>query len=182
MSDNLCLSVIIPFYNAENYLQDCLNSLFKQDFKKPIEIIMINDASTDKSIDIIEKNKSSIINILSLKNNEGPASARNLGLNHAKGEYIFFLDADDTIQTNTLSTLYYDAIKNDFDLVISDKQIIDKSTNKLKNTFIYDYDKVFKNGAITEEIKKRLFNPLYQYGLHLKFVDIDIETLTYKML
>ena len=91
MSKFYCVSVIIPFYNAEQFLSGCIDVLQKQDFDKSFEVIMIDDASTDNSLNIIKKNDKLLnLKIYSLEKNSGPSAARNLGLKHATGEYVFF--------------------------------------------------------------------------------------------
>ena len=90
------ISVIIPFYNEENYFDECINSVLNQTYQN-IEIIIVNDGSDQIYIDKLEKikfkypEKSRVFN----KKNEGVSSARNLGIEKSKGEYIAFLDADD---------------------------------------------------------------------------------------
>ena len=86
-------SVIIPVYNTEKYLKKCLDSVFNQSFSD-YEVIVVNDGSTDGSIDIINEYKVELIN-LEKKETIGPSYARNLGVSKAKGEYILFLDSDD---------------------------------------------------------------------------------------
>ena len=179
MTNQFCISVIIPFYNSELSIKRCINSVLEQDFEKNFEIIIIDDASTDNSKNIIKLQNSSLIKLISLSKNSGPAAARNAGLKVAKGEYIFFLDADDTILNNTLSTLYKHAKENDFDLVFSDKKKIQNSKNKRENNYIYPENKVFNNSNILEEIKKRLFDPNYMQGvvgLHGKLIKKSIIT------
>ena len=165
MSELFSVSVIVPFYNAEPYLKRCIDALLKQDFNKSFEIIMVDDASTDNSQNIIKKQNSPLIKLYSLPSNTGPSAARNVGLKIAKGDYVFFFDADDTISTSILKTLYSHAKENDFDLVFSDKKRIEKSQNQRENIFVYPTDKTFGNSDITEEIKKRIYDPLYMQGL-----------------
>ena len=165
MSELLSISIIVPVYNSERNLQNCIDSLLNQDFERPFEIIMVDDASTDNSQNVIKKQNSPLIKLISLKSNKGPATARNEGLKIAKGEYIFFLDSDDEISKNSFKILYSAAKKNNLDLVISDKKVIDKLKNLRENTYIYENDIIFNNNEITKEIKKRLFNPLYEEGL-----------------
>ncbi len=100
------ISIIIPFFNSEKFIYNCINSINKQTFKKKIEVIFINDCSKDNSLKILEKYQKKYFKIFSLKKNLGPAAARNVGIQKAKGEYIFFLDIDDLISKNTLSVLY----------------------------------------------------------------------------
>ena len=104
MSEQFFVSVIIPFYNSESHIKTCLNSLLNQDFIKPFEIIMVDDASTDSSRNIVKMHDVPSLRLFSLPTNSGPAAARNVGLNNAKGKYVYFLDVDDTIAANTLTT------------------------------------------------------------------------------
>ncbi len=98
---NIHISVIIPVYNAEKYLEQCLNSILNQSFKN-IEIICVDDGSTDNSKDILEQycNKYSNV-IIFYQENSGSGVARNKGLNNSVGEYISFIDADDFIIDET---------------------------------------------------------------------------------
>lgn len=96
----LKISVIIPFYNAADYLYECLESVVKQSYND-LEILLINDGSTDKSHSIAEKyalrdNRIKLIN----KQNGGQASARNIGLEKTTGDYVSFIDADDSISSD----------------------------------------------------------------------------------
>ncbi len=165
MSKTLGLTIIIPVYNAKKYILNCINSILNQNIKTSFEILVIDDASTDNSIDILKELNSPFVKIHSLKLNSGPASARNVGLKMAKGEYIFFLDADDTLSNNSLNILFSEATMNSFDLVICDKKLIENQKNKRENNFIYSADKTFDDLEITNEIIKRIHNPLYQLGL-----------------
>ena len=112
------VSVIIPIYNVKPYLKTCLESSIHQTLSD-IEIICVNDGSNDGSETILKEYENlknfKIIN----QENCGTGSARNLGLEYATGEYIFFLDSDDCILWGTLEALYKNAISNDSDLVIS---------------------------------------------------------------
>lgn len=100
------VSVLIPMYNAENTIIRCIESVLNQAYKSEIEIIIINDGSTDNSRniveEIIEKNISNISILLLNKVNGGVSSARNLGLKNAKGSYIALLDSDDEWHSNKL--------------------------------------------------------------------------------
>ena len=138
---------------------------------------MVDDASTDNSQNIIKMQNSPLLKLCSLPSNAGPSAARNIGLKTAKGEYVFFLDADDTISTSTLKILYNHAKENDFDLVFSDKKRIENSQNQRENIFVYPADKTFSNSDITEAIKQRISNPLHTHGvvgLHGKLIKRSI--------
>lgn len=103
------LSVIIPVYNVEKYLKRCLDSVINQTLKD-IEILCINDGSTDDSLSILEeyKSKDSRIVIIS-QGNKGLAATRNVGIENAKGEYLAFVDSDDWINSKFLECLYSSA-------------------------------------------------------------------------
>ena len=113
------VSIIVPVYNSKIYLHRCLNSLVNQSLEE-IEIILINDCSTDESIDIIkeykEKYQSKII-LIDLKENKGPGGARNEGMNIAKGEYIGFVDSDDYVEIEMFEELYKLAKLRNYDMV-----------------------------------------------------------------
>ena len=113
----LKLSVIMPVYNVEKYLPKCLDSLTGQTLKE-IEIICINDGSSDSSSEILNRyaardNRITVIN----QENQGQGNARNCGINLAKGEYIAFVDSDDWLENNAFEILYEKAKKFDADTV-----------------------------------------------------------------
>lgn len=112
------ISVIVPIYNVEKYLDECIKSICNQTFTN-FEIIAINDGSTDSSLSIIEEYaiKDSRIRIIN-QNNKGISAARNEGLKEAKGSYILFVDSDDYILPNTLSSLWECAQATDAEIVI----------------------------------------------------------------
>ncbi|MDP4083178.1 MAG: glycosyltransferase [Bacillota bacterium] len=113
------VSVIIPVYNAEQYLAPCIESLVNQTLTE-CEFIFINDGSIDSSRDIIEKYKKKDNRIKLFEQiNQGVSMARNAGLKIASGEYIGFVDADDIIEKNMFEVLYKNANLHDCDIVIS---------------------------------------------------------------
>ena len=95
------VSVIVPIYNVENYLKKCIDSILCQTYSN-LEIILVNDGSTDNSLEICNSYKDDRIIILN-KENGGLSSARNSGLEVMTGEYIFFLDSDDWMKIIVLS-------------------------------------------------------------------------------
>lgn len=115
------ISIIVPVYNSEKQLKKCLDSLMYQTLSE-LEVIIVNDGSTDKSIKIINeyhKKFNSKIKVLS-QPNKGQASARNLGIENASGEYIAFVDSDDFIELDAYETVYNYAKANQFDIVCFD--------------------------------------------------------------
>ena len=115
--ENIKVSVIVPVYNVEKYLHRCLDSIINQTLKE-IEIICVNDCSTDSSLNILEnyKDKEDRIIIINHQKNLRLAAARNSGMKAAKGEYISFIDSDDYIENNFLENLYKSAKNNDADI------------------------------------------------------------------
>lgn len=120
MGNQLFLSIIIPVYNGENYITECLNSCLEQDLDSDkYEILVIDDGSTDNSVNIIEDYIKKHNNIYFIKTqHQGVSVARNTGIMSAKGQYIWFIDCDDLIKPNCLNDLYinfrdgkYDKIK-----------------------------------------------------------------------
>ena len=111
------VSIIIPVYNTEEYLRSCLDSVISQTLSD-IEIICVNDGSSDYSLDILSEyaKRDSRIKIIT-QDNRGLSEARNRGLNEATGDYIFFVDSDDFIHSQCLETAYSLAKENDADLV-----------------------------------------------------------------
>lgn len=112
------LSIIIPAFNAEEYIARCLNSILDQDYHNDIEIIVVNDGSTDSTGEILKDYSSRYpdsIRIIS-KENGGVSSARNTGMDSATGEWIWFCDADDYICKNGLSYVLDHFVDNDIDI------------------------------------------------------------------
>ncbi len=159
MLEQSCVSVIVPFYNAEAHIKTCLDVLLKQDFTKPFEVIMVDDASTDNSLNIVKMHDFTNLQLYSLPSNSGPAAARNVGLNKAKGEYVFLLDVDDTIAANTLTTLYNIANQTACDFVFCDFKRIENSQNQRTNFFNYPADQVFGNHDLIEAMRRELHDP-----------------------
>lgn len=115
MSD-VKVSVVVPVYNVEKYLKDCLNSLINQSLRE-IEIICVNDGSTDSSLSILEEYDDERIKIIT-QENKGLSGARNTGFKKASGEYTFFLDSDDWLELNALEEMYNLSEKLDLDICL----------------------------------------------------------------
>jgi len=149
-SSDIKVSIIVPVYNIENYLRQCLDSIIHQTLKE-IEIICINDGSTDNSTLILEEyalndNRIKIIN----KENAGLGAARNTGIEHAKGEYIGFVDSDDYVDVAMFEKLYKNAKFFNSDIVMCPMLIVNEGGNELGNLSYYDlkcFDEGFDNCA-----------------------------------
>lgn len=112
------ISVIIPVYNVEKYIKRCVDSLLNQTYKN-IEIILVNDGSTDNTLRVINENYSSVKNVfLFNQKNSGPAIARNNGINYSNGKYIMFVDSDDYVDNDYVECYYNAIVDNNYDLVI----------------------------------------------------------------
>ena len=129
------ISVIVPVYNCEDFLERCIKSLLAQTMKD-WEAIFVNDGSSDSSEEIIYRfaQKDNRITLIS-KPNGGAASARNVGLNAAQGTYITMVDADDEITNTALEVLYNAAANSDCDLVITAQSIHNKYGQIITNQF-----------------------------------------------
>ena len=126
------ISILVPIYNVEKYLPQCLDSLVNQTLKD-IEIICINDGSTDSSLEIIQEyiNKDNRIKVIS-KQNSGYGDSMNQGLKLASGDYIGILESDDFTEPEMYEDLYNLADKNDADVAISDFYLYWTKNNKTK--------------------------------------------------
>ena len=121
------ISVIIPVYNVEKYLKQCVDSVLKQTYRN-IEIILVDDGSTDSSGHICDEylNVDERIKVIH-KKNAGLSEARNHGLDSANGDYVYFLDSDDWIQKDTLSSLMQKAHETNVDIVFFDSKSFEDS-------------------------------------------------------
>lgn len=144
------VSIIIPIYNVKEYLEECLVSALKQTLKE-IEIICVNDGTPDNSMDIVNKYAKEDERIIIVeKENGGLSSARNAGLDVAKGEYVYFLDSDDYILENTLEVLYEEASRDNLDNIYFDAESFFESEDLKEEMSVYvdyyvrkaDYSKV----------------------------------------
>lgn len=160
------VSVIVPVYNVERYLGKCLKSLIQQSLKD-IEIICINDGSTDKSLEILHKfakldSRIVIIN----KENEGQSVARNIGVKAARGEFIGFVDSDDWVDTNYYEKLYNAAKNTNSDIACAGFKRCGKIKSSIRKSYkqqkIYteitdklDADKLPQDNFVWNKIYKR---------------------------
>ena len=117
---SLRLSIIIPFYNVEAYIKQCLDSVFRQNIpSSEYEVICVDDCSPDKSLLIVESYAVIHDNIKIIRNevNRKLGGARNAGVDAASGKYIMFIDSDDLLEDNVLELLCSEAEKNDLDVL-----------------------------------------------------------------
>lgn len=167
------LSIIVPVYNVENYVEECIISLINQTIQD-IEIIVVNDGSRDNSINLIKKINDSRIKILD-KVNGGLSSARNFGLKNANGKYIAFVDSDDFI---SIKTAYQEMVElgenNDLDIVVGNanryynnsKIVAMNKENQIFNEVIVGNGYYFKYCVDN----RRVFAPVWQSIYRTEFI------------
>jgi len=125
------ISIIVPIYNAEKYIERCARSLMEQTQKEQVEILFIDDASSDKSVEILKKvvaeypNRAEQVRLIKNKSNLGVFLTRKKGINEAKGEYIGWCDADDWYEPNLCESMLQGAGDGAFDIVVCNAWIHD---------------------------------------------------------
>jgi glycosyltransferase involved in cell wall biosynthesis len=131
------LSIIIPMYNVENYVERCIMSLENQDISKAdYEIICINDGSPDDSRGVIVRLQEKFSNIVLIdQENRGVSNARNNGINAARGKYVIFIDPDDYISPNSLCKKIEEIEKHDLDVAYTGYTILD---TQMRECYKYD--------------------------------------------
>lgn len=178
---NIKISVIVPVFNNENYLGKCIDSIIEQSLKE-VEIILIDDGSTDNSGIICDKYAEADFRVRVIhKENGGVSSARNKGIELARGEYIAFVDSDDYIESNMLNELYANTICEESDLIICCLKTFKKNNmitgeNKFgisktidcKNLTVDDFYILLKTYAIFQPVCK-LYKLQYLRDLNIKF-------------
>lgn len=175
------VSVIIPVYNVENYLRKCLDSLVNQTLKD-IEIIVVNDGTTDNSQEIIDeyvkKYPKKVVSII--QENGGQGTARNTGLLHAKGEYIGYVDSDDYVEENMYEELYKKAKEEDSDIVICGNNVVKENYDFLSKE---EVDKEFLLGkmAVWNKIYKKniIVDNKIQFRSKVWYEDLDFTMKVY---
>ena len=157
------ISVIVPVYNVEKYLEKCIDSIINQEYKN-IEIILVNDGSTDKSIDICKKYKNIDDRIVLIdKKNAGVSSSRNLGISLAKGDFIAFIDPDDWIEKDMLFNMYKKCNQGNFDMCICN--------------YVIEYENFYKKIDMKVPFSKKIFNDKSDIMKYIIASLISSETL-----
>lgn len=157
---NPLISIIIPLYNVSQYVATCINSVLSQSYR-PLEIILVDDASTDDSLNRAMKTCHSDFSVktkaLIHSKNKGQSAARNLGLLNSEGKYIFFLDSDDILLPHCISTLFSSIERNDVALVMADIERLESDGSR-KNEAFYSHceDQIHRE----EEIIRCYYNNL----------------------
>ena len=184
------ISIIVPIYNCENYLSECIESILNQDYKN-MEIILVNDGSSDDSLKICKKYKKIDERVILIdKTNTGVSNSRNVALNYATGDYVLFVDADDKLENNLLKQIEFDnnlicygykkmyknkcvnmTLKNDFE--IDNKNEIFEYINTTQEIGGYLWNKIFSNKIIKDNNIR--FNERIGYCEDLLFINEYIK-------
>lgn len=153
MSLNLLLSVIVPVYNCEKYISDCLSSIVSDIDEEECELILINDGSTDNTREIVKKFKGKNIKFYD-NENHGVSYSRNFGISKAKGKFLMFVDADDVLDIG-----WYEMIKKDIE---SNEDFIIYTSKNIDTSKIYNYitgfnsKKICLGGPFSRVIKSKI--------------------------
>ena len=174
------ISIIVPIYNAEKYLSKCINSLINQT-KKEIEIILINDGSTDRSEEIINNYRDERIKYFK-NENQGIGKTRNFGIEKATGKYLMFVDSDDYLKEDACEILFKKAEKEKLDLVICNYYKVDEETDKKEIIEIKEFKntKLKDNKELLLNVNLAPWNKLYKRDLIKKNKIKFVENLKYE--
>ena len=168
--EEIKVSVIVPIYKVEKYIERCARSLFEQTLTG-IEFIFVNDCSPDRSLLILKRiideyvDRSLVIRIIEHEKNMGLAVARTTGLNQAKGEYIIHCDSDDWIETDMYEDMYMKALKEDADIIICDYYA------EYQNKHIYHFEEEEEN---SEFYLKKILNGSLHNGVWNKLIKKEV--------
>lgn len=171
------VSIIIPVYNISEYIEECVKSLWNQTYNQ-LEIILINDGSTDNSVNICDELASKDKRIISVhKKNGGISEARNAGIDLASGEYLFFLDGDDYLENNTIEVLVRILEKNKADisaiLKVGHSRITDEVIIGSSETMLYHLLNIPAVEMWGKLYKKKLFDNI-RFPIGKKHEDLYI--------
>lgn len=152
------VSIIVPIYNSEEYLEECIASILNQTYKN-FELILINDGSTDRSQEICELYKNKDPRVITInKKNEGVSETRNHGIKAARGKYILFVDSDDIVSKDWIEVLYKTISKYEKNLIISGYCTKSKSSSQETKT-------IFSENELNSIINKKDFFLIYEKHL-----------------
>jgi len=164
------ISIIIPVYNSQNFLDRCIDSILSQTYSN-FECILVNDYSIDNSSEICNKYEKcdSRVKVIHNNRNTGSSIARKIGFDISKGEYIQFVDSDDWIENSMIENMYNTAISNKYDIVICNYYHDRNNISTMYKQFINNYDKI--------SIIKDLLSTRLRAFLHNKIIKRDLLLL-----
>lgn len=189
MADNdIKVSVVIPVYNESDYLHPALDSVLDQTLRE-IEIICVDDGSTDDSLDIVKEYQKADDRIrIVTEQNAGPAWARNNGLRRARGEFVIFLDADDFFEPTLLERLYTRGCEQNLDIVLTDYDFYNCNTATFVRRIPSKHEGIYAGGAVVSKAEypdvildsttgsawNKLFRRRFLEEKNLSFLDIQV--------
>lgn len=174
------ISVIIPVHNDAKYIKECILSVVNQSYKN-IEIIVVNDHSSDNSIDIIKQINDNRIKIFN-SNNYGVSYARNLGIKKAKGDYLCFLDADDYWNLKKLESQIEFIMKNNYEFIFSNYMFVNENGKNIKKTNVpkkMNYKKALKNTCIFTSTTMFNLKNLKKENIYMPYIKRGQDTATW---
>lgn len=170
MNETICkyelISFIVPVYNVEKYLKDCLDSLLIQTYPN-YEIVIVDDASTDGSAVIAREyaDRNGRIRVVAHERNRGLAAARNTGISAARGVYIAFVDSDDYVSSSYLSDLYANAVSNDADISVCGRYLVFETLSGVK--LVSDAQKAFACRPLNNHEGLRALNSYQAFDMSM---------------
>lgn len=173
------ISVIVPIYNVEKYLEKCVSSIIDQTYKN-IEILLVDDGATDSSGSICDKfaEKDSRVKVIH-KKNSGVSDTRNLGIKSAAGEYFCFVDGDDNITPNYIETMYKLSAETNVDIAMcSYIYKWEDGREKLTRNVEFPSDKIFSDSG-AEALRKMLYGKIYPPSSNYKLFKKSVCRVNY---
>lgn len=178
---NKLVSIIVPAYNVEYYIYNCVNSIIEQTYSE-IEILVVNDASTDRTYDTLLKlsKKDARIKVIDLESNVGVHAARAKGICEAKGEFIAFVDSDDSVAPKMVEILLQSATENNSDIAICGAEKVTESGEKLGSKVRFSHPFCQQSNIFEDFCNRRfgsgvLWNKLYKAELIKKHGAIILD-------
>lgn len=162
----MLISVIIPVYNVEKYIGNCISSILNQNVNDFLEIILIDDGSSDDSLSVIKEFERNYKNIKVIaQSNKGVSAARNVGMKNAEGKYVYFVDSDDFLEPHSLVKVVELLNKNPIDVLLFKYSKVNESyeAEHFKDYYIYDnsshkMSKFLKNNTIVAQVWMFIYN------------------------
>lgn len=177
-SNKIKISIIIPLYNVEEFILDCLRSVAQQTYKGEIECIIVDDCGTDNSLALAEQFLADYIGSIDFKivhhnHNRGLSAARNTGVDHATGDYIYFLDSDDYISHDCIEVLVQPLQEKAYDMVIGDLKMFGNPRNIFflpeEQKSIHGNEEIFKHWYVDRLIYVMAWNKLTKATLFKQY-------------
>lgn len=169
------LSIIIPVYNVEAYIADCLQSVMRQTHKGPVECILVDDCSTDRSMAVVEELIADYVGPIDFRvvhheQNQGPSVARNTGLDIAVGDYVYFLDSDDWISDDCIEKLVKPLQQEEVDIVIGNYEMVGERPYYLELSLPEGsyHEKGIRETFCNQGVYVMVWNKLYRKDFLLK--------------